>query len=90
MSLYQHLKREKEVTDYVSATSLFLYTERAPRRATQRREERGQTRRDTLPFAFHRVVPHDQLASEGFAVEVAGRSFRNDYSTLGAGRVFYM
>lgn len=28
MSLYQHLKREKEVADYVSATSLFLYTER--------------------------------------------------------------
>lgn len=26
MSLYQHLKREKEVVDYVSATSLFLYT----------------------------------------------------------------
>lgn len=25
--LYQHLKREKEVADYVSATSLFLYTD---------------------------------------------------------------
>lgn len=42
MSLYQHLKREKEVADYVSATSLFLYTDsiqkEPPRRATLRRE----------------------------------------------------
>ena len=72
MSLYQHLKREKEVADYVSATSLFLYTERG---APKGDSKEGGKRSDTAEYVTvraHRVVPHEQLASEGFIVEVIG------------------
>lgn len=58
MSLYQHLKREKEVADYVFATSPFLYPyhqQKEPPLAEQpkegEREVRGQTGRKTWPFA---------------------------------------
>ena len=42
MSLYQHLKREKEVADYVSATSLFLYTDSIESRPGGRPEVRRE------------------------------------------------
>lgn len=46
MSLYQHLKREKEVADYVSATSPFLYPiinkKSRPLRSSPKRE-RGRS-----------------------------------------------
>jgi len=76
MSLYQHLKREKEVVDYVSATSFFLYTDsiqkEPPRRATPKEEVKSSDATEHITVRAHRVVPHEQLASEGFVVEVIG------------------
>ena len=76
MPLYQHLKREKEVVDYVSATSFFLYTDsiqkEPPRRATLKEEVKSSDAAEHVTVCAHRVVPHEQLASESFVVEVVG------------------
>lgn len=72
MSLYQHLKREKEVADYVSATSLFLYIERAAPKGDPKEGGKRSDAAEYITVCAHRVVPHEQLASEGFVVEVIG------------------
>lgn len=72
MSLCQHLKREKEVANYVSATSLFLYTERAASEGDRKEEGKSSDAAEHVTVCAHRVVPHEQLASESFVVEVVG------------------
>ena len=50
MSLYQHLKREKEVVDYVSATSLFLYTIKVASKDNLKEGVRKEFRRDRTHY----------------------------------------
>ena len=73
MSLYQHLKREKEVADYVSATSLFLYTERAAPKGDSKEGGKRSDAAEHVTVCAHRVVPHEQPASKSLVVEVVGK-----------------